>query len=181
MANDYSSMFGFQTPEQMRSDAMSSLITPRSSMAGQGLLQQGVTMMGNAGAGIGMSAAEAMGRQLPAQIKQDKIKQVLQQVSNIASPLGQAQAAYQLFQGQGMVEEAQKTMSTIQQLQAQERVMDKEDAENDLKRAQAEKARQERRASTAPERANVVLNALGMPTVIFRPLRGITLLLLTPT
>lgn len=139
MANDYSSMFGFQTPEQMRSDAMSSLITPRSSMAGQGLLQQGVSMMSNAGANIGMGAAEAMGRQLPAQVKQDKIKQILQQVSNIASPLGQAQAAYQLFQGEGMVEEAQKAMGTIRQLQEENLSYDERVAKMEADRRKAEK------------------------------------------
>lgn len=139
MANDYSSMFGFQTPEQIRSDALSSLITPRSSMAGQGLLQQGVSMMSNAGANIGMSVAEAMGRQLPAQVKQDKIKQILQQVSNIASPLGQAQAAYQLFQSEGMVEEAQKAMGTIRKLQEENLSYDERVAKMEAARIKAEK------------------------------------------
>ena len=120
MANDFSGMFSFQSPEQIRAAAMAGLGVPQGSMAGQGLLQQGVSMMRNAGAGIGMGVAEAMGRQLPDQIKQDKIKSVLQQVSHIASPLGQAQAAYQLFVGQGMMEEAQKTMSEIRRIQDQE-------------------------------------------------------------
>jgi len=120
MANDFSGMFSFQSPEQIRAAAMTGLGVPQGSMAGQGLLQQGVSMMRNAGAGIGMGVAEAMGRQLPEQIKQDKIKAVLQQVSHISSPLGQAQAAYQLFVGQGMMEEAQKAMGEIRKLQDQD-------------------------------------------------------------
>ena len=117
MANDYSGMFNFKTPEQIRSDAMSGIMIPNTSMAGQGLLQQGVSMMRNAGAGIGMGVAEAMGRQLPEIAKQDKIKSVLSRVAHLADPLAQAQMAYQLFVGEGMQEEAQKAMGTIRQLQ----------------------------------------------------------------
>jgi hypothetical protein len=120
MANDFSGMFSFQSPEQIRAAAMTGLGVPQGSMAGQGLLQQGVSMMRNAGAGIGMGVAEAMGRQLPEQVKQDKIKSVLQQVARFSDPLVQAQQAYQLFVGQGMMEEAQKAMSEIRKLQDQQ-------------------------------------------------------------
>ena len=117
MANDYSGMFSFKTPEQIRDEAMSGLRIPNTAMASQGLLQQGVSMMRNAGAGIGMGAAEMMGRQLPEIQKQDKIKAVLSRVAHLSDPLAQAQMAYQLFTADGMVEEAQKAMSTIRQLQ----------------------------------------------------------------
>ena len=145
MANDYSGMFSFKTPDQIREEAMSGIRIPNTAMASQGLLQQGVSMMRNAGAGIGMGVAEAMGRQLPEVQKQEKIKAVLSRVAHLADPLTQAQMAYQLFTADGMVEEAQKAMGTIRQLQ-DERLGEKErlaKMENDRAKANKPSAEKE--------------------------------------
>lgn len=69
------------------------------------------------GTNMGASLGRAAGGLLGGPTKEQKIQQILQQVGNISDPLGQAQAAYELFQQEGMVQEAQKMMGRIQELQ----------------------------------------------------------------
>jgi hypothetical protein len=49
--------------------------------------------------------------------KQQKIQRILQSVGNISDPLGQAKEAYKLLQQEGLVQEAQKVLQRIQELQ----------------------------------------------------------------
>ena len=122
-------LFDYQSPENMRAARLQPLLVSGAQMGQQPLLSQLVSQMSNAGANIGATGAGMLGLQLPEEAKQNSIKQVMQQVSNIASPLGQAQAAYQLFTDKGMTEEAQKTMDAIQGLQAADDKKEMNDAQ----------------------------------------------------
>jgi len=111
MATDIMSLFGNYDPEaearqrrQSFQQSLSQTTDPR----------QFVALLGtNMGASLGRAATGLLG----GPTKEQKIQQVLQQVGNISDPLGQAQAAYELFQKEGMVQEAQKIMGRIQELQ----------------------------------------------------------------
>ena len=113
-------LFDYQSPENMRAARLDPLLVSQAQMGQQSLLNRLVSQMSNAGANLGSAGAGMLGLELPEEAKQNSIKQVMQQVSNIASPLGQAQAAYQLFTDKGMTEEAQKTMGSIRDLQKEE-------------------------------------------------------------
>ena len=119
MASNLSGLFGGMTksPEQYRQESIQGMRVSPAQMGQQSLNQQLISQMSNVGANIGSLAGGMMGGQTQQQAKDAQVKEVIQSVSNIASPLGQAQAAYQLFTDKGMTEEAQKTMGTIQALQ----------------------------------------------------------------
>lgn len=72
--------------------------------------------MATVGANLGQQLGGAAQGMFGGISTQDKIKQVLQSVSNIQDPLEQAQAAYKAFAAQGMAREAQLMMDRIDEL-----------------------------------------------------------------
>ena len=80
----------------------------------------------NMGSQLGMGAQRLFGDQ-----EQKAVGEVLQQVSNIADPVGQAQEAYRLFSERNMPKQAQMMMERIRSLQ-------EEAVSQDYKRAQTE-------------------------------------------
>tara|TARA_B110000503_G_scaffold99487_1_gene148831 strand:+ start:617 stop:1807 length:1191 start_codon:yes stop_codon:yes gene_type:complete len=148
-------LFDYQSPENMRAARLQPLLVSGAQMGQQPLLSQLVSQMSNAGANLGSAGAGMLGLELPEEAKQNSIKQVMQQVSNIASPLGQAQAAYQLFTDKGMTEEAQKTMDAIQKLKAADRTEEKDLADLESVRAKTAFYKDGKKAGgagTGPER-----------------------------
>jgi hypothetical protein len=68
---------------------------------------------GNMGAQLGQAVPGLLG--MPN--KQQKVRRIMQAVGSISDPLGQAQEAYKLFQQEGMPQEAQAVLQSIQELQ----------------------------------------------------------------
>lgn len=68
---------------------------------------------GNMGAQLGQAVPGLLG--MPN--KQQKIRKIMQAVGSISDPLGQAKEAYKLFQQEGMPQEAQAVLQSIQELQ----------------------------------------------------------------
>ena len=112
MATDiYSMLTGGYDPraEQMKQQQafqqqLGQATTPQSFLAAVG------SNMGNM---LGQGVSSALG----APNKQQKIQRIMQSVGNISDPLGQAKEAYKLLQQEGLVQEAQKVLQRIQELQ----------------------------------------------------------------
>jgi hypothetical protein len=68
---------------------------------------------GNMGAQLGQAVPGLLG--MPN--KQQKVRRIMQAVGSISDPLGQAKEAYKLFQQEGMPQEAQAVLQSIQELQ----------------------------------------------------------------
>tara|TARA_R110000772_G_scaffold51657_1_gene118465 strand:- start:2749 stop:3903 length:1155 start_codon:yes stop_codon:yes gene_type:complete len=102
--------------------------------------------------------------------KENKIKQILQQVSNIADPVGQAQEAYKLFTQANLPKEAQMMMERIKVLRKEDRTEQKDLAAIDANTALAEQRRQEKKSGTADERANTTLSGLELKLTEGTPL-----------
>jgi hypothetical protein len=102
--------------------------------------------------------------------KENKIKQILQQVSNIANPIGQAQEAYKLFTQANLPKEAQMMMERIKVLRQEDRIEQKDLAAIDADRALADQRRQEKKSGTADERANTTLSSLELKLTEGTPL-----------
>jgi len=125
MASDiYSMLTGGYDPyaesmkqQQAFQQRLSSATDPRAFIA---------TVGSNLGSQLGMGAQRLFGDK-----DQKAIEEVLQQVSNIADPVGQAQQAYQLFSERNMPKQAQMMMERIRTLQ-------EEAVSQDYKRAQTE-------------------------------------------
>lgn len=125
MASDiYSMLTGGYDPyaesmkqQQAFQQRLSSATDPRAFIA---------TVGSNLGSQLGMGAQRLFGDK-----DQKAIEEVLQQVSNIADPVGQAQQAYRLFSERNMPKQAQMMMERIRTLQ-------EEAISQDYKRAQTE-------------------------------------------
>ena len=112
MATDiYSMLTGGYDPraEQMKQQQafqqrLGQATTPQSFLAAVG------SNMGNV---LGQGVSSALG----GPSKQQKIQRIMQSVGNISDPLGQAKEAYKLLQQEGLVQEAQKVLQRIQELQ----------------------------------------------------------------
>ena len=102
--------------------------------------------------------------------KENKIKQILQQVSNIANPVGQAQEAYKLFTQANMPKEAQMMMERIKVLRKEDITEQKDLAAIDANTALADQRRQEKKSGTADERANTTLSSLELKLTEGTPL-----------
>ena len=71
----------------------------------------------NMGNQIGQTAQGLFGVKTQAEEEASQVEDVFQQVSNIASPLGQAQAAYSLFTERNMPKQAQAMLARIRSLE----------------------------------------------------------------
>jgi hypothetical protein len=69
------------------------------------------------GSNMGNVLGQGVSSALEGPSKQQKIQRILQSVGNISDPLGQAKEAYKLLQQEGLVQEAQKVLQRIQELQ----------------------------------------------------------------
>ena len=132
MANEFDGLFS--TPEQARNDYLSSMLVTPQQQASQGLLQQVISTMSNAGAGLGYGIGRLAGGQTPD--RPEDVASVLQQVQNIPEPIRQAQTAAELFAKKGMTKQAEIMRKEIERRIAA-------DLEEQLKRATIDKTKAE--------------------------------------
>jgi hypothetical protein len=108
MATNIMSLFNtedsFAPQQQAFQQRLMQATDPRSFIAAVG---------GNMGAQLGQAVPGLLG--MPN--KQQKVRRIMQAVGSISDPLGQAQEAYKLFQQEGMPQEAQAVLQSIQELQ----------------------------------------------------------------
>lgn len=141
MANQFEGLFS--TPEQARNEYLSSMLVTPQQQASQGLLQQVVSIMSNAGAGLGYGVGRLAGGQTPD--RPEDVEGVLQQVQNIAEPIRQAQAAAELFAKKGMTKQAEIMRKEVE------------------RRITADLEEQQKRATIAKTKAEAVKAATGKP------------------
>jgi hypothetical protein len=141
----------FSTPEESRNEYLSSLLTTPQQRASQGLLQQVVSLMGNAGANLGYNLSSMAGRTTPD--RPEETEGVLQSVSRIASPIKRAQTASELFSKLGMTSQAQVMNKEIERLMSAE--VEQQQARADIAKTEADtvKANTTKPSSVADERA----------------------------
>ena len=132
MANQFEGLFS--TPEQARNEYLSSMLVTPQQQASQGLLQQVISTMSNAGAGLGYGVGRLTGGQTPD--RPEDVASVLQQVQNIPEPIRQAQAAAELFAKKGMTKQAE-----IMRKEIERRIV--AELEEQLKRATIDKTKAE--------------------------------------
>jgi hypothetical protein len=108
MATNIMSLFNtedsFAPQQQAFQQRLMQATDPRSFIAAVG---------GNMGAQLGQAVPGLLG--MPN--KQQKVRRIMQAVGSISDPLGQAKEAYKLFQQEGMPQEAQAVLQSIQELQ----------------------------------------------------------------
>lgn len=121
MATSILSLFGdvpsnedmFQRQQMAFQQQLSQATDPRAFIAAVG---------SNMGSQLGGFASGLLG----GGSRQQKIQKVMQAVGNISDPLGQAQAAYEMFQKEGMPREAQMVLESIRGLQKERDVQNRE-------------------------------------------------------
>lgn len=156
MANEFDGLF--QTPNQARNEYLSPyMITPQQ-QASQGLLQQVISVMSNAGAGLGYGIGKLAGGTLPN--RPEETQAILQEASKKASPLERAQYAATLFNMQGMTEQENIARKEIERIVASNLTQDKARADIEAQLAKAAKDSKETAKSTADERASTLLSNL---------------------
>lgn len=141
MANEFDGLFS--TPEQARNDYLSSMLITPQQQASQGLLQQVVSIMSNAGAGLGYGVGRLAGGQTPD--RPEDVAAVFQEVQNIPEPIRQAQAAAELFAKRGMTKQAETMRKEVE------------------RRITADLEEQLKRATIAKTNAEAVKAATGKP------------------
>jgi hypothetical protein len=73
-------LFDYQSPENMRAARLQPLLVSGAQMGQQPLLSQLVSQMSNAGANIGSAGAGMLGLQLPEEVAQQRVKDIMQGV-----------------------------------------------------------------------------------------------------
>ena len=141
MANEFEGLF--TTPDQARNDYLSQFMVTPQQQASQGLLQQVVSIMSNAGAGLGYGVGRLAGGQTPD--RPEDVASVLQQVQNIPEPIRQAQTAAELFAKRGMTKQAEIMRKEVE------------------RRITADLEEQQKRATIAKTKAEAVKAATGKP------------------
>ncbi len=76
-------LFGTSSPSKIEQDYLNQFIVSPAQMGQQGLLQQVVSLMSNAGANIGAQGSRMLGGQLPEIQERETISQVYQDVKNL--------------------------------------------------------------------------------------------------
>jgi hypothetical protein len=156
MANEFDGLF--QTPNQARNEYLSPYTITPQQQASQGLLQQVISVMSNAGAGLGYGFGKLAGGTLPS--RPEETQAILQEASKKASPLERAQYAATLFNMQGMTEQENVARKEIERIVAENLKQDKARADIEAQLAKAAKDSKETAKSTADERASTLLSSL---------------------
>jgi len=76
-------LFGTSSPSKIEQDYLNQFLVSPAQMGQQGLLQQVVSLMSNAGANIGAQGSRMLGGQLPEIQERETISQVYQDVKNL--------------------------------------------------------------------------------------------------
>ena len=118
-------MFG-QNPQQMRNEYMNSQRVSPAQMGSQGLLQQVVSMGGNAGANIGGALGGLLGGQAPGEREAMAMQQAMQASSDPSMTQAQRmrRMAELLSQQPGMGAQAMQAMAEARRLEAEDFTME---------------------------------------------------------
>ena len=125
MASEILGMFG-QNPQQMRNEYMNSQRVSPSQMGSQGLLQQVVSMGGNAGANIGGALGGLLGGAAPGEREAMAMQQAMQASSDPSMTQAQRmrRMAELLSQQPGMGAQAMQAMAEARRLEAEDFTME---------------------------------------------------------
>ena len=112
MATNISGLFGdiTKTPQQYQQDALQGLLVSPAQMGSQGLYQQLVSQMSNAGANIGMGVGGLLGGKTAEQVRDSQINAAMQEVSKegYANEWEKLDALAKKLSDQGLNAEAEK-------------------------------------------------------------------------
>ena len=127
MASEILGLFGGKSSQQLRGDALDSLLVSPSQMGSQSLLQQVVSMGRNAGAVAGMGAGQLLGGKVAGEVEASYIDQAVQEASKDPklTPVERMEkvAAF-LADKPGMGSQYMKAMEEAQRLKVQKLQMD---------------------------------------------------------
>ena len=118
MAESIYKLFDYQAPENIRAAYLDNLLVSPDRMAGMDLYSQLAATGTNVGGLLGASLGRMAGYVPAGEAKAQAIDQIMGAASKASSdPLGQAQAAYELFQKNGMAKEAEIALERVTELQ----------------------------------------------------------------
>ena len=117
MAESIYKLFDYQAPENIRAAYLDNLLVSPDRMAGMDLYGQLAATGTNVGGLLGASLGRMAGYVPAGEAKAQAIDQIMGAASKASSdPLGQAQAAYELFQQNGMAKEAEIALERVTEL-----------------------------------------------------------------
>ena len=125
MASEILGMFG-KNPQQLRNEYMDSQRVSSAQMGSQGLLQQVVSLGGNAGASIGGALGGMLGGQVPGERESMAMQQAMQDSSDPSMTQAQRmrRMAELLSQQPGMGAQAMQAMTEARRLEAEDFTME---------------------------------------------------------
>lgn len=126
MASEVLSLFGGQTPQQLRGAALDSMMVSPTQMGSQGLLQQVVSMGQNAGTMLGMGAGQLLGGKVAGEVEAAYLDDAIKSASEMkdATPSQKMEAvATSLADKPGMGRQYMMAMQEARRLKAEEMQM----------------------------------------------------------
>ena len=93
MASEILGLFGGRNPQQLRGDALDSLLVSPAQMGSQSLLQQVVSMGRNAGAVAGMGAGQLLGGKVAGEVEAAYIDEAIKNASKVSGTPAQKMKA----------------------------------------------------------------------------------------
>ena len=127
MASEILGLFGGKSSQQLRGDALDSLLVSPTQMGSQGLLQQVVSMGRNAGSVAGMGVGQLLGGKVAGEVEAAYIDQAVQEASkdpNLSPAERMEKVASFLADKPGMGSQYLKAAQEAQRLKAQKLQMD---------------------------------------------------------
>ena len=117
MAESIYKLFDYQAPENIRAAYLDNILVSPDRMAGMDLYGQLAATGTNVGGLLGSTLGRMAGYVPAGEAKAQAIDQIMGAASKVSSdPLGQAQAAYELFQKNGMAKEAEIALERVTEL-----------------------------------------------------------------
>ena len=117
MAESIYKLFDYQAPENIRAAYLDNILVSPDRMAGMDLYGQLAATGTNVGGLLGSTLGRMAGYVPAGEAKAQAIDQIMGAASKASSdPLGQAQAAYELFQKNGMAKEAEIALERVTEL-----------------------------------------------------------------
>ena len=119
MASDILGLFGGKSSQQLRGDALDSLLVSPAQMGSQSLLQQVVSMGQNAGSMIGMGAGQLLGGKVAGEVEASYIEEAIKNASKVEGTPAQKMKAVADFLADkpGMGAQYMKAMEEAKKLE----------------------------------------------------------------
>lgn len=124
MASEILSLFGGQTPQQLRGAALDSMLISPTQMGSQGLLQQVVSMGQNAGTMIGMGAGQLMGGKVAGEVEAAYLEDAIEAGKAGKTPAEKMKLVAAALEGKpGMGAQYMKALTEARRLEAEDFTM----------------------------------------------------------